>query len=406
MSIFNPQSQGVLGKASKWMTPERAIAMQGIGMGFSQMSMGQPVNMSPAHKALAARQQRQQQEQALKDSGLMDKFSPDERAILAQMEPGAAQKIIASKIFAAPAAPQVINGQLVAADGSVIGDYRTPEAAPKRTIVKGADGFNYYEDTGDRVLPGVEAAPKPTTGQNDYGFYVEQTLSAGGEPMSFEDWTIRKAKAGANSVTVNGEQSDKFREVTDTATAKTTQAIVEAGSTAQRGLIQIDRLETALANAPQGIKGSLANMAGSLGIKTEGSSELEVADAIISSLVPQQRPPGSGPMSDADLELFKRSLPRIINTPEGNRQIIGTIRRIAEYDVQRGNIAAALQYGDITLKEARDQYSKLSNPLDGFEAPPEDAVAPVAGIDPTTPAEIEAMTDEEFADYLKRVEGK
>ena len=29
-----------------------------------------------------------------------------------------------------------------------------------RKIVKAADGFNYYEDTGERVLPGVQAKPK------------------------------------------------------------------------------------------------------------------------------------------------------------------------------------------------------------------------------------------------------
>ena len=30
------------------------------------------------------------------------------------------------------------------------------QKAPKREIVKGADGYNYYADTGKRVLPGIE----------------------------------------------------------------------------------------------------------------------------------------------------------------------------------------------------------------------------------------------------------
>ena len=32
--------------------------------------------------------------------------------------------------------------------------------APKRNIIKGADGYNYYEDTRERVLPGVQKAPE------------------------------------------------------------------------------------------------------------------------------------------------------------------------------------------------------------------------------------------------------
>ncbi|BCL69807.1 hypothetical protein TUMSATVNIG1_17620 [Vibrio nigripulchritudo] len=32
---------------------------------------------------------------------------------------------------------------------------------PERTIIQGADGFNYYQDTGERVLPGVEIPKDP-----------------------------------------------------------------------------------------------------------------------------------------------------------------------------------------------------------------------------------------------------
>jgi len=38
-------------------------------------------------------------------------------------------------------------------------------AAPKdRKVIQGADGFNYYQDTGERVLPGVTKAPSLPTG--------------------------------------------------------------------------------------------------------------------------------------------------------------------------------------------------------------------------------------------------
>lgn len=91
-------------KAKTWMTPERAIAMQGIGMGLSQLAAGQTPNLSPAYSALMERQQTAQMRQTLEQSGVMERFSPDQRAILAQMEPSAAQAIIAQTLFREPPA--------------------------------------------------------------------------------------------------------------------------------------------------------------------------------------------------------------------------------------------------------------------------------------------------------------
>lgn len=242
---------------------------------------------------------------------------------------------------------------------------QNPEA-PKRDVIKGNDGFNYYQDDGSRVLPNVGEKPAdPTTSQRDYEFYSAQETSAGREPLSFNQWDLQSRKAGASNTTVTtdlGNQGE-FDKVTGKNLATATQDIVTAGDAAQRSLISIDRLQTALDNSPQGAAGGLASFAGNLGIKTEGSSELEVAEALISQLVPAQRPPGSGTMSDADLALFKRSLPRLINTPEGNKKIISTIRSIADYDIARGDIAAQLQFKEITASEARKAYRALANPL-------------------------------------------
>ena len=105
MLFSNPKPGGFLERAQNWMTPERAIAMQGLGQGISQLASGQPVNMSPAMTALAQRQQRAQARQMLEESGIMGRFTPDQRAMLAQMEPGAAQKIIASTLFASGSTP-------------------------------------------------------------------------------------------------------------------------------------------------------------------------------------------------------------------------------------------------------------------------------------------------------------
>lgn len=243
------------------------------------------------------------------------------------------------------------------------------DRGPERKVLQGADGFQYYQDDGSRVLPNVDGKPAtPTTSQRDYNFYSQQEQASGREPLSFNEWDLQSRKAGAGATTINNElgNQSEFDKVTGKKLAETTQEIVVAGDTAQRSLIQLDRLSQALDASPQGAAGALSAFAGRLGVKTEGSSELEVAEAIISQLVPAQRPPGSGTMSDADLALFKKSLPSIINTPEGNKRIIETIRSIADYDIQRGEIAAQLQFGEIGAKEAREKYRKLTNPLQDF----------------------------------------
>jgi hypothetical protein len=85
-------------------------------------------------------------------------------------------------------------------------------------------------------------------------------------------------------------------------------------------------------------------------------------------MVPQQRPPGSGPMSDRDVELFKASVPRIINQPGGNQMILETMRGVAEYEAAQGAVAAAVANREITPAEGRAQLASLTNPLESYRS--------------------------------------
>lgn len=116
------------------MGDNAGLKMMALGQGLSQLSTGGPVNVagSPAYQALQQRQQQTQMKEALESSGLMQRFTPEQRAILAQMPPEAAMRIIAGEAFKQPEPAysryQEINGQLVdPATGQVVGDYRTPE---------------------------------------------------------------------------------------------------------------------------------------------------------------------------------------------------------------------------------------------------------------------------------------
>jgi hypothetical protein len=199
--------------------------------------------------------------------------------------------------------------------------------------------------------------------------------------------------APTTNVTTNvGPNESAFSEATGKILAQEADGVAQQGAAAQRSMGQLDTLEQALLNSPSGAGGAIANMAANIGIKTEGVENLELANAIISQLVPSQRPPGSGVMSDADLALFKASLPRLINTREGNQLIIDTMRNIAQYDMQRGEIARGMQLGQITPDVAFTQYNELGNPLSAFQNQGGVAATPPAG----GAADFSGMSDAEL----------
>ena len=143
--------------------------------------------------------------------------------------------------------------------------------------------------------------------------------------------------------------------------------IKKSGDGARRTLNDITRLGSILEKSPGGLEAGFKLAAGNFGINTKGLDSLQTAESIINRLVPQQRPPGSGTMSDADLELFKKSLPRIINQPNGNKAIISYLKGINEYLIKEGEIASQVLNGKITPEEADQRMLALQNPLEEFK---------------------------------------
>ncbi len=274
--------------------------------------------------------------------------------------------------------PIEINGQLVdPVTGAVIGDYRTPEAAPagyttltaEETSAMGLPQGSVWQRSPDGRIEQVDGSGAVTS----YIATGDAAASLGLDPANSyniesgpEGMRATRIGGDGTTVTVNNAGQDAFSTETGKLIAQETTAIVQQGAAAQRNLGLITTLETALAASPQGFAGALTQIAGQLGIKADGVSQVELADAIISQLVPQQRPPGSGTMSDADLALFRASLPNLMNTPQGNAMIIQTMRAVAEYDVKRGEIADRLRRQQITQDQAAAEYAALGNPLAAF----------------------------------------
>ena len=167
-------------------------------------------------------------------------------------------------------------------------------------------------------------------------------------------------------VTNNMGEGNKFYEELDKGQATMFQTLMSEGVTAGRTKGQIDRLDGLLSASPTGMGAAFTQFAGEYGIDLGGLDEIQAAQAIINQIVPQQRQPGTGPMSDADLALFKQSVPRLINQPGGNKIIIEAMRGVAEYTRQQSEIASKVADRTMTPAEGRAALNNLVNPLDGI----------------------------------------
>lgn len=263
---------------------------------------------------------------------------------------------------------------------------RQPQAGPAPT-----DDMREYEFARQQGFEGSfaewqgnGATAAPTTDDiTEYEYYRRQSEEAGQPPLPFNEWTMAQREAGATNVTTT-VGGDGFTDTTNKLLAESAMATVAQGAAAQRSMGELMTLETALGEAPQGMAGNITSLASSLGLPVEGASEVQIAEAMISRLVPSQRQPGTGPMSDADLALYRASLPRIANQPGGNQLIISTLKNIAQYDMSRAQIAERLVLGEITPAQAFEEYRALPHPI-----PPEllagaSAPQPVTGVGGTT----------------------
>jgi hypothetical protein len=220
-----------------------------------------------------------------------------------------------------------------------------------------------------------------TSDQRELAQANRERQEAGLPTLRMDEYKTQKARAGASSVNVStGSKADeKFSEAFATGDSKALGEIATAGMAARRNVSRIDRLEALINENPTGGLAALQQRAGEFGINTKGLSGIQAAQALINSLVPEQRQPGSGPMSDADLALFKESLPRIINQPDGNRRIINTMRGIANYDAEGAAIVQQLRERKINRAQAFEMLQNRANPLAEFSQPPAQRNAPAQG---------------------------
>jgi hypothetical protein len=192
-----------------------------------------------------------------------------------------------------------------------------------------------------------------------------RNFTASRQNPEFAAYQESQRRASSPQVNINTPEPDPFQDTLAQAEADMFAGFVNSGPQAARNLRQIDRLEQLMGDFDTGGGAAIRSLASDFGVEIgEGVSDIQAFNALISSMVPAQRPAGSGPMSDADLDLFKRSLPRLINTPEGNRLIVETMREINRYDLALSNIAQRAAARELDRSQARQAVNSLQNPID------------------------------------------
>jgi hypothetical protein len=178
---------------------------------------------------------------------------------------------------------------------------------------------------------------------------------------------VEMKKPPAPSATaIAGGGKDVFGEESQKRQATRFSDISTSGDAARRSANDVKRLESLIGKVETGGVAAFKQAAGNLGINTKGLNDIQSLQAVINKLVPAQRPAGSGTMSDADLALYKESLPRIINQPGANREIVRSMKEINQYLIKEGEIADAVLDGSITPAEGRKRLAALGNPVQDF----------------------------------------
>lgn len=285
-------------------------------------------------------------------------------AVMQPQQPAQAQGGINPAIIASLSNPNASEQERAIAGMLFQQQMQQMQPREPQPLINAGEGQLYDPNTGQWIqAPGAgapTATPMTPEQRQQWGIPAEDTRPYA---MTPEGPKLIGDSKGI-SVTTNVGGGDKFFEELDKEQATIFSGASQAGIEARSKLGQINRLEDLLADEPGGLLSAGKAIAGNYGINIEGMDNVQAAQALISQLVPQQRPPGSGPMSDADLELFKQSLPRLINQPGGNQRILNTMRAIAQYEIQMGEIADQVADRSITPADARKLWRELENPLE------------------------------------------
>lgn len=260
---------------------------------------------------------------------------------------------------------------------------RATQAQLQKLQQSGADKGMIATDKGFISAPGWDAAlaateaaktagaesAKQTDDIREYNLYVAQAKAAGIVPKDFTEWAQGMKASGSTKVSVNSSESadGAFFKKSAEKQAETFEKLAADYAPAAQDIANIGELRYSLKDNPGGFLTGLQNTASRYGIKlSDNASNIEYATSLINKMIPAQRPPGSGSMSDGDVAMFRASLPQLINTPQGNTLILNTMEAAAKYRQAQAKIANDALSGKISRQEASDKLMALPDPMAEF----------------------------------------
>lgn len=230
--------------------------------------------------------------------------------------------------------------------------FQTP-GQPNRQEDVAALLSNQFIDPNVRSALLARMMPKESTPTDDMREY--QMAKQQGFQGSLLDYqtALRQASRAQTNVNVGGESS-AFRKKADEELAKTYQGMAEAGTNAASLSQELGVIEQLLPLTPQGpIEGRLAEMFPGF------SSAGEALTASLNRVGPSLRQPGSGSLSDKDMDLLMGGSLRLRNTPQGNQLILQAFKKKAEINLERAQIARQALRGSISTEEAEKKIDQL-----------------------------------------------
>jgi hypothetical protein len=198
--------------------------------------------------------------------------------------------------------------------------------------------------TGEVIYEG-----KPKTPASYQEFKLAQQEGFKG---TYADW--EKVKTPGTSVTVNNQDQGEFSKKAAARNVERFGNLADAGTSAASVAQSMPVLRELLTQAPQGpVQGRIAEMFP--GFNTAGDAFI----AQVNQIAPTLRVPGSGAMSDKDMDILMSSLPRLRSDPAANQLILNVFERKAQLNADRGAIAAQALRGEVSPEEADRRISEI-----------------------------------------------
>ncbi|WP_062235879.1 transglycosylase SLT domain-containing protein [Aureimonas sp. N4] len=231
------------------------------------------------------------------------------------------------------------------------------EARSDRLAAQGyqRDQDKLQNDRADRSLALQEEVVR-RKGEGFRTLTPDEVKQRGLPPGSYQvgsDGKIDEIGKSGQTINVNGTSSE-FRKKADERMVKRFGDIAEGQTAAANTVQTIPVMRDLLAQAPTG------PLAGRLAERFPGFSTAgDAFQATVNQIAPTLRIPGSGAMSDRDMDVLMGSFPRLRNDPNANGLIMGLFEKKAQLNLQRSDIANKALRGEIDPAEADRQLSTL-----------------------------------------------